>query len=298
MRRSDQPYRQALAIGPSLEVKFAPDESTLALVSARQLRLWDLTTGQMCGSVAFRNGSGIDFSPRGERLLVGNTGGGSALFTTSSLKLIARASGRNLGEGPGPVFGPDGDYYVQGSWNGDLVVKHADTGEILFHEKDRERMVRQIAHSPDRSVFAYATSTEAELVVWIRHWPFESNPRVARVRLRGDYPASQALALDSDGHIALRQHECLSVFDDAGRVVAAREAKMSGTQEAVAWSSEHDLAATDSSGDEVKCLINFTSSLEERWRVTVPDACSVDYSPSGDMIAVGSWRSGVVLRRT
>src|SRR5207249_1164025 len=54
-----------------------------------------------------------------------------------------------------PRLSPDGRLFVEGSWQGDLLVRSAETGDVVLRER-LQGMVPQIAATGDRLHFAYA----------------------------------------------------------------------------------------------------------------------------------------------
>jgi WD40 repeat protein len=227
-----------------------------------------------------------------------NTSGGCGVFAYPDLALVTRLSGRNLGEGPGALFGPDSDCVVQGSWGGDLVVREIEHRTVVFTERNPGEMIQAIACNPDRDAYVYCVTRMDHAIVRVRSWPFEGDRGEDVVRLDGSESRVKALALDAAGHLALRTRAAVSVWELEGPArLADRDVGESGTQEDVAWSRDEEVATTGSEGAKMKQATGFSDRLEQRWSVAVPYACSLDYSPSGQLIAIGSWERGVVLRQ-
>lgn len=288
-------HTQLFSLGASYVVKFSPDESKLVVVRTKQLALLDASTGAILQAVVFRDGADADFSSDGRWIAALDTSGGCTVFTAPELEALHSFPG--IGEGPGPVFGPTGDLFVQGSWNGDLLVRATESGEVVLHEREPGRMISHLACSPDGKLFAYVSSTEREDIVRLRRWPFDENPPEDAMVLSGAGASVEALALSLNGHLAIRQIEELSVWDiESNERIAQRDEQISGTDEALCWSPENQLAATETDAPEQDKVTGLTPSLQEQWNVDVPYACAIDYSPSGSLIAIGSWEDGMVLR--
>jgi hypothetical protein len=91
------------------------------------------------------------------------------------------------------------------------------------------------------------------------------------------------------GAVALRDVGELDVPPDGSvAVAAAAPASWSGTQQAVAWTDERTLVATN--GDEV---VGLSADLVPLWSMTVPYAAALDYSAAAGLLAIGSWQRGV-----
>jgi hypothetical protein len=288
-----------LRIGQSYDVKVAPDERTLVALTNSRVAVWDLSSGEVVASREFSDSAYVDFSPEGSRIAVVNTSGECRVFTADGLDEVTRLIEQGLGEGPGVLFGPDGDLLVQASWNGDIVVWNVPDGELVHRERERGRMIEALAHRPDRKLFAYASAVrgESEVDVRVRYWPFDEHDPEDALRLTEGHPSIQAMALDSEGRLAIRASDHLSVFDPAGHRLASCNAQISGVGGSVAWSARGELAATDRRPDGAHGVSVLTAGLEEVWATDVPYACAVDFSNSGDLLAVGSWEAGAVFRR-
>src|SRR5439155_15738185 len=80
-----------------------------------------------------------------------------------------------------PRLSPDGRLFVEGSWQGDLLVRSAETRDVVLRER-LQGMVPQIAATGDRLRFAYAVIGPPGPSVWTRRWPFDRHPgtRVGR----------------------------------------------------------------------------------------------------------------------
>jgi hypothetical protein len=288
----------AVRIGQSYDIKIAPDERSVVALTNSLVVAWDLESGEVARSTEFADGAYADFSPDGSRIAVVNTSGECRVFSADGLDELARLTGEGLGEGPDVLFGPDGDLLVQASWNGDMVVRSVPDGEVVNREREPGRMIEALAHSPDRRLFVYASALRGrnEVRVRVRQWPFDANGPDEVLRLTDGHPSIDAMALDGPGRLAIRERDRLSVFDSAGDRLAERDAQISGMDGRVAWSPRGELAATDRSSSGRHGVTVLTADLEGLWETELPYACAVDFSNSGDLLAVGSWEAGTVVR--
>ena len=182
-------HETRFALGASYEVAFAPDESALFVAGARPRR-WDLTTGRRTDTT-WTHGNGLDVSPDGTRLVMTNTRGDVVMVDAATLDQLWVADGRVFGEGTAPRFTADGSAFVTCAWGGDPVVRSADTGAIVLHERVEGRMITELACSPDRLWFA---QTGMGASVYVRRWPFTEHAARELVAVL----SGRVLALDGD----------------------------------------------------------------------------------------------------
>jgi hypothetical protein len=287
------PYEQALALGVSFDMRFAPDESALYVVASR-LQRWDLNTGKRTHAVAWSNGSGIDVSPDGTRVVSTNTSGDVIMLDAASMEQLWVVRGRTFGEGTDPVFVAGGEAFVTCSWRGDLVVRDTETGGILLHEHEEGRQISELTCSPDRERFVLLSNALEGPRLYVRRWPF-SEHAARELPIAG--PADK-VALDASGRLAVQRYSSLGVYDvETGVLLAEREAGENGGR-GVAWAPDGELAAVESSFATNTIVGLDGATLQPRWSIELPYACAAAYSPSGALLALGSWEKGLVARRT
>ena len=287
-----------LKLGPADVVRFAPSGNTLAITTPTEVRLWDIAGREVASAAALRDVTGLDFSPTGELLAAIDSRGGVTTLSADGLRQQWSQRTSGFGEGPGPLFGPDGTHIVYGSWNGDLVARHVG-GDVVFHEADDGRMISAVACDAERRLFAYALSTQNEIAVRVRTWPFEKHDARDVFHLRSrNAPEVVALAVDGSGRVAIRQRPQLSVVNaETGEMIATRAMTGSGIEESLAWAPDGRLAATDANARTGKRVLELSSDLQLECSLEVARASSVDYSRSGEYLAVGSWDCGRVFER-
>jgi WD40 repeat protein len=283
------PYEQAFSVGVSYDLCFAPDESALFVV-ARRLQRWDTVTGRRTHSVAWSNGSGIDVSPDGRRVVAMNTSGDAIMLDAASMEQLWVVRGRGVGEGTAPVFSPDGSAFVTGSRGGDLVVRDAETGDVVLHE--RAAWITGIACSPNRKLFGISRYAEHESAIELRCWPFSDHD--GRQLLVGA-PVGE-VALDAAGRIAASTRSGVAIYHASNGSLLRRGAAEHSSVGGLAWAPDGELVAVDRFDNTVLGMDDQT--LTPTWTLELPYACAAAYSRSGALLALGSWERGIVASRT
>jgi hypothetical protein len=202
-----------------------------------------------------------------------------------SLETVDVLGGEEYGEGPGPVFVTE-SLFLEGSWNGDLLVRHVEDGTVAWSDREGKRQVRGIAAAADRSTFAWGVTEADRSVVNVRRWPFEGQTGVS-------IPAgASAIALDTDGRLAEAEGDRIAVWDtSSGRLLARAAISRPHYEYGLAWRPTGGLALT---GQD--CLWGLDEALNYLWEVELQYAMAVEFSQSGDRIAVGAAQHGVVGR--
>jgi WD40 repeat protein len=111
---------------PDLDLAFSPDGSSLAVLSADQVRIWDLSFSQVVTSFGPKGVKSLAYSPRGD--------------------LIATGSGNTV-------------HHL------DLRLWHATSGAEMYNLEGHHRPVQAIAFSPDGSLLA-SGSGDATVNLW------------------------------------------------------------------------------------------------------------------------------------
>ena len=134
----------------------------------------------------------------------------------------------------------------------------------------------------------------------VRRWPFDGNaPRLLHEEPdRGG--TCQALALDAPGlrlacHLSAGPSTAprLEIRDvSCGELLAACETA-SSSQASLAWSPDGALLARV---EEDRVVVHDTATLEVRGQAELKDPCFVEFSPDGELLAVGAWSDGRVER--
>ncbi len=280
-------------IARSYEVAFSPMGDRLACIAVH-VDLWDVESrARIARAHPFKHPSHVDFSPDGTRLAVKSTAGDVVVLNAATLDVVARHDGRRWGEGAQVLFSPDGQHLVDGSWRGALVVRDAVSGDVVHSEEDEGIMVQHLAATPDRRIWVQAIWLHPARGgrVTIRRWPFSQE----RLDVRGECDAA---ALNASGsRLAVVGSRRLRVWDVATLVRRPKligesdELPISGTGRGVAWSPSGGLLALAGAG----VIRLFSADAREVWRIELEYACSVAFSPSGELLACGAWSKGFVI---
>lgn len=287
-------YEPHLRLGVSHAVDTVGADAVVVCSDSAVMTI-DMRSGRELARRAIRHPIALDVTLTGDRIAVANTAGRCEVLDAAGLECLMAVSGRGMGEGCGPVLGPTGIDYLQGSWNGRIAVREVATGALIASHREPDRMIEQIAASPDRTMIAYASSGAGGTVIRTVRYPFdELDVEDVLVLERG---VVQGLTLNGAGLLAVRQPLRLSVWSlDTGAQLSERPAHISGTEEGLAWLSDDMLVATDSDEDArdyVRFMDSGLGTLEEH---IVSSACAIAASSDARYVVVGSTEDGAVLK--
>jgi WD40 repeat protein len=286
-------------IARSYEVCFSPDGERLACIGVH-VDLWDVPSRtRIARAHPFKHPSHIDFSPDGSKLAVKSTSGEIVVLDGSTLDVLARHSGRPWGDGAEVLFSPCGEYLVDGTWSGAVVVREALTGTAVHCEADDARSIGSLGCTRDRlrwACKAWRHAPHEDVWLTIRSWPFTDGGSETRIHATGREARSiDAVALDPSGaSLAVSGHglQLWDVSTDEPELLRkAPVLPVSGTGRAVAWSPSGGILALAGAGETRL----FTNALRQIWRTDLEYSCDVAFSPSGDLLALGAWSKGFVI---
>ncbi|MCX6850880.1 MAG: WD40 repeat domain-containing protein [Verrucomicrobia bacterium] len=288
-------------IKTSFDARFSPNGQLLASLS-RDIVLWSCPdTKKIWKAHPFSHPSYVAFSPDSSLLVVKSTSGDRCLLSCTAGDVISDFKGQSHGEGGNLLFAEDGESIVDGSWSGwhsVLTIK----GEILFEEHFANEMVTGILRHPDGKF-------------WFRHQrrgtdPQDGSPTQYLIGRtfpfsRGDFqkipipfysyqgasfsPNGQVLAILS-GH----NPNVLSVFEFPTMQFVKKTELPAAFRLGccLRYSPNGDIIAVISSTLLV-CLAAKDLSIQSCREI--PRGCSIDFSPTGSHLVVGSWSVGEVF---
>jgi WD40 repeat protein len=273
--------------GSSFRVAWSPDSKRLVTLG-RRVAVWDVDARKKIGEVKpFSHESSVDVSPSGDRFAVKNTQGTVAVVDLETALVRLVLPGDEYGEGAGVRFSPDGEYVVDGSWNGDLLVRDATTGAIALHE--RSAAVQVLASTPDRELWAYNCGDTLVL----RRWPFDANePNVFRFERHAFVVADVAL-VDAD-RVAIARTGGVETWNfgtEPPEALAHWPTAIAGTGDVVACSADGRFVAHAGGG----AATILDDELRVVWHEPFEYPSDVAFSPDGRLLAVGDWSKGVVF---
>jgi WD40 repeat protein len=292
---------RALKIAKSFCVAFSPDSRALATLS-RDVFIWDLNSRKKkLRAHPFSNPSWACFSPNGEQLAVKSTSGMIALISAEDGALIRDFKNVTDGEGSNLRFSACGEFIVDGSWAGRVLVRRALSGRIEFSadfpgemisgvHRDANGDTWVIEHHP-KATSQTVSPAPAYFSVW--RWPFTRASIIAPARV----PFARTSALTSDATQLAVVHgappTALAIFDIVDGTLSAQcNIRSGGTGSALAWSPRADFLGSVQDG---KVTIYRADSLEPFREFALPYPCDIAFSPDGRLVAIGSWQSGLVL---
>lgn len=288
--RGPHPFITSFGVGRSYEACVSPDGSSV-LTIGRTVVLWESRRKRrMASAHPLGHPSHVDFSPLGNGIIVKSTSGECVVLDGNSLQVTAEIGGAQFGEGSPALFGPGGDVLVEGSWNGDLLVR-STTGRVLLHERE-DAMIGELTASPDRERFAYAVCFRgyAETELRLRQWPFDRRQATTIATLgRG---ITDAIALDAHDRVATLVGATLTVWSTTTGEALATGSVPSGIGRSLAWWPHREVLVV-TGADMAR---GFSADLQDLWTIELPYACSASFSHTGDVMALGSWESGLVGR--
>src|SRR4051794_2270587 len=280
-------------IGASFRAAFSDDGIHLVTVGKR-VTVWDVAERKRVASVhPFSHELEADVSPDSCWLVVKNTLGDVVVLERETLAERIRLPGKTYGEGAAIRFSPCGAFLVDGSWAGDLLVRDATSGQVVFHEQVGS--VRRLDCSRDRMRWLY-TAEGMGLVT--RLWPFEENDPVPIPSAASRLDCGWGAMLSDDGALLARATgvaiETWQVdpenghWEQRGRC----EVPISGSGYALAWHPEAEIVAYAASG---VALLLTADAAPIWWAPGFEYGCDATFSRDGDLLAVGDWSKGAVL---
>ena len=291
--------------GKSYQLRFTPDGSTL-VAFARDLAVWSISLrkkiafGHRLKHVAF-----VDVSPTGRSVLLKSTSGAMCVLSLPELTAIQSFPVKSESEGCQALYSPCGDYVVDGSWSGLLTARALKTSELSTWDRYDGTLIISLCSTTDRALFAYVVEPiaknridppEPSLIV-VRRWPFH---QFEGEIIQKEWSHVQAIALSPQGDrlAVLQMHKSgkstLEVHSLNGDLkVHAQSVSPGGTNRSLAWSPDGTTIACVES-DQISLFDSATMSRVAKQSAPYPS--HVEFSPNGELLAIGSWEQGLVVR--
>lgn len=238
--------------------------------------------------------------PNDSRLAVKSTSGQIALLDADDGTLVRMLDDTKSNEGSNILYSSCGSKLVDGSWNGQLTVRSAESGQISFQRGFPGEMITRIArtatgdrwfvvHQP-KSVVDHKPPASAFVSVW--GWPFEE----PQDRLMHREGTIKDLAVSPDGsRLCLLGHESITVVRLADNGLLASGAyTYGGTQFVATWSPDgHEIATVQKDS----FVFYAANTAQPSQTIDLAYASDIAYSPDGKLLALGSWSSGMLIER-
>lgn len=290
-----------LKLQKSYEVVFSPTSSFLVSLG-QDVVVWDVILRKKRFRVhPFSHPSHCDIHPSETFIAIKNTAG-QIILIDSKIGAVKRVLDRGQnGEGSNIGFSPCGDYLIDASWDGDLIIRETKTGAAKFKQRFPNEMITQvilnaaknqwiIVHSP-KATDPDKPPSPAYLSVW--SWPgFKRIKKLSTGQDSIDYasvsPDGSKLCTISREEITIFQIPTYSVLASAPFVFG-------GTGFSISWSIDSTEIATV---QQDSVTFHSSSDLRELAKVQLEYACDVKYAPTGSLIALGSWKNGLLIERS
>jgi WD40 repeat protein len=290
-------------IGTSNTVAFSRDGQLLATLG-RYVFVWNVALkSKAVRSHPFAHPSDAAFSPDQRHLAVKSTSGQIVIIDAQSGQTAVDFKNTADGEGSNLQYSSCGEYIVDGSWSGRLAVRRAGSGAHEFVQEFGGDSIRSVHSSWDgrRWITAHGCKAISDdrppppdyFSVW--DWPFR--PGGYRV-LPARVAFARSSAFSPDGALLAVVHgapaDMVSVFQlSDGTCVGAVSIQSGGTGHALGWSADGRLIG--SVQDQIVVFYAWPS-LGRMHELALAYPSDVAFSPCGDVLALGSWQAGWVLR--
>lgn len=288
-----------LKLRPCIKVRFSSSGALLLRLS-RDVEAWNLSTRSQRFRVRpLRQLLHCAIDPKEDQIAVKNTAGEIALLDATDGKLVRKLARATNEAGSNIAFCPTGEYVIDGSWNGELTVRSVLTGQVAFQSVSADEAIMCVASTRDgrdwfvvhqrRSTSEDQPPPPPYISIW--KWPLSSPvDYLFCTELIG------ALAVSGDGvRLCIVGYESITVIRTNDKeVLAASPHSVGGTGFAAAWSPDGKEIATV---QRDRFVFYDADTLEERDAVAMTLAADVDYSPTGDLVALGTWKSGMLFER-
>ena len=240
--------RDHLDTGFARSVAFAPDSRTLASGGRGEIRLWQVGSGRLGGTLGGYQGfvRSVAFSPDG-RTLAGGGGGEIRLWDAASGQIRA-ALEVDEGEVESLAFSPDGRTLASGGGDYSIRLWDVDSGQPGIILDGHDGRVESVAFAPDGRTLASAGWDGT-----VRLWDAQTGKSGLVLERPAEYGVGDwvwSVAFSPDGKIVASAHlDAIRLWDvDSGRLEAALTLnRHTGWVSSVAFSPDGRTLASGSS---------------------------------------------------
>lgn len=296
--------KRSFCTGKSYQLRFTPDGSAL-VAFARDLTVWSISRrkkiafGHRLKNIAF-----IDISPTGSSVLLKSTSGAMCVLSLPALTTMQSFPVQSESEGCQALFSPCGDYVVDGSWSGLLTARDLKTSELSTWDRRDGTLIISLCSTTDRALFAYVVNPIAKnrvdppdpSLIVVRKWPFYQFEGEI-IQKAWIYVQAIALSPQGDRLAVLQMHKsgkCTLEVHSLNRDLRVHPQAVfpGGTNRSLAWSPDGATIACVESG-QISLFDSATMSRVSK--LSSPYPSHVEFSPNGELLAIGSWEQGQVV---
>jgi WD40 repeat protein len=283
------------------DVAFSPDGQWLVTVGKKSVvTLWDVREGRAVAKrELLKHPNYLDFCPDGASVVVKNTGGTIAVCPVPLDGGFGRICGAPLSEGCRACFSADGQFVIDGSWAGRLVMRRVADCEEVQTEQFADAMVVDASNSADRDLWAFTIRVKhghpafggAGDFVTVRRWPPVGQPSLVQL---GPWKRVELAQLNPKGtRVTAVVDWGLVVIDlDAPGRMTTVPVQCPVANRTLAWSPDERLLVTSQDwGYTIRRADDWTviATIEEKY------PAGAAFSPDGQWLALGSWKEGAVM---
>lgn len=249
---------------PVWSVAFSPDGKKLIAVGANNIKLWNIKTKKeidfKISDAFFMSSDKVAVNPDG--ILAGGT-------ITNKIKLWSLKTRKKVADFIGHLeqiyslaFSRNGKILASGSWDKTIKLWNVETGEEIKTLAGHRGDVYTVVFSPNNKLLASGSFDDT-----LRLWNVETGEEIKA--LQRNVPAVTTLDFSPDGKTLAS-----GSYDDTLRL----------------WNVENMEKIATYTVSEI-------SGFEQVWTSSIPRINSVDFSPHGKSLAVGSDRNEIIIFR-
>jgi WD40 repeat protein len=246
------------------------------------------------------NPSHVDFSPDERCVVVKGTSGRTIILDAETGELLCDFRNQKEGEGDSALFTACSRFVISVSWSGLFSVRDIRTLDVVFSQTYSDCQLTRLSATADRSLFVYSVGGRPRspggltpCTVALHRWPTRST---TTEQLPKEWEAIWGLQVSPSGRFLALVHgtppDILEIYDIARSRTVAQCSWSGGPGCSIAWSrDEKSLVANGDDCFRVYAL----KKLKVVCELPVQYPCFVQFSPTEDLIALGSWKKSFVI---